>query len=478
MTTTTEQVHLARLELEYRRAEQSLVHFVRAAWPHLEPGTEYIHNWHIDSICDHLEAATRKEIPRLIINVPPGSMKSTIVSVCWPCWLWIRNPSERILSGSHNYKGPGARDVRRARKLMKSDWFQARWGDRFKFAGDQDEKTRYENSKTGYRISFSAKSGSTGERGSVIIFDDPHDAAKAMFSQADRETVINVYDQTLSTRLNKGGVIVIIMQRLHEVDLCGHVVKDEHWEVLRFPMEFEASEPCETILGLQDPRTEPDELLWPEQLSSKELAVLKRRLRPHGTASQLQQRPAPLKGGIIDIDWFRQFVAPPDATQCLEVCQFWDTAQKANELLNAPWVCGTWARTETGFYLLDVYREWMNYPTGKRMAISLAEKWNPSAVVIEDKSTGSSLIQEMQRDTTLPVVPFEPEGDKVTRLSTESPTIEAGSVYLPQSAGWLPDFLRELATFPASDTMDQADMLSMALKWFRTRGGQGGIRYL
>jgi len=478
MTTTTEQVHLARLELEYRRAEQSLSHFVRAAWPHFEPGTTYIHNWSIDSICANLEALTRRDITRLIINIPPGCMKSSIVSVCWPVWMWIQDPTERILSGSHNMDGPGKRDTLKARRLMRSDWFQARWGDRFRFAGDQDQKTRYENNKTGYRIAFSSKSGVTGERCSVMIFDDPHDATKGMFSAADRETVLNTYDQGLSTRLNDNGIVAIIMQRLHQKDLCGHVMEGEHWEHLCFPMEFEPSRRCETVLGVQDPRTKPGELLWPARFPQEKLDVIKRRLGTYGVAGQLQQSPAPMGGGIVNIDWFNYFFAAPDATHNRETAQFWDTAQKANELLNAPWVGGTWSRTDSGLYLRDVYREWMDYPTGKRAVVSLAEKYNPSAVVIEDKSTGSSLIQELRRETTLPIIAFEPEGDKITRLATESPSIEAGSVYLKEGAPWLAVFLAELAAFPNSDTMDQADMLSMALKWFRTRGGQGGIRYL
>jgi predicted phage terminase large subunit-like protein len=149
--------------------------------------------------------------------------------------------------------------------------------------------------------------------------------------------------------------------------------------------------------------------------------------------------------------------------------QCWDTAQKADELLNCPWVCGTWVRTRTGYYLIDIVREWMTYPQGKRMVKSLAEKYTPQIILIEDKSTGSSLLQDLPLESTLPLLPFEPESDKITRLAVETPAIEAGNVWLPESSPWLGDFLLEIGHFPLGSTMDQADMLSMALKYFRTR---------
>lgn len=455
--------------LDYDKAEESLFHFTKAAWPVVEGARKFKPNWHHKAICDHLEAVTRGDILRLIINVPPRSTKSTIVGVMWPAWVWAKDQSKQFLTGSHG--APLAiRDALKTRRLINSPWYQERWP-QAQFTGDQNQKTRYELKGGGHRIIFGMGSGVTGEGGDFLVIDDPHPAKEGMWSEANRLAVAESYDQELSTRLNdpEKSAVVIIMQRLHQRDLTGHVLAKEpgRWEHLRLPMEFEPGDVCTTSLGFRDPRTAAGELLQPDRFNAAWLAAQKMLLGTYGVAGQLQQRPAPMEGGIIKLAWFRRYSALPSRDQWIEVVQFWDTAQKANELLNCPWVCGTWVRTATGLYLKDVHRQWMDYPTGKRMVASLAERENPSAVVIEEASTGASLLQELPKEKRLPLVPFRPESDKVTRLAVESPAIEAGTVWLPESAPWLPDFESELANFPASATKDQADMLSMALNYFR-----------
>jgi len=452
----------------YAECKRSLHTFIKHAWPIICPGHAFVDNWHIKSICEHLEAVTRGDILRLVINIPPRFSKSAVVSVMWPAWIWLQDPSRRFLTGSHK-DTLAIRDTRLSRILINSPWFQKGWADKFQFSSDQNQKQRYENNKSGARVCFGMTSGVTGEGGDILIIDDPHKATSAMFSAAERKSAIDTFDQELSTRLNdhKKSAIVIIMQRLHEEDLAGHVLKTGQYEHLCFPMEYEPARKCVTSLGVQDPRSEPGELLCPARLPAEGVAAQKKTLGTYGASGQLQQSPVPSSGGIIKLEWFRSYQEIPSRDQWIEVVQCWDTAQKANELLNCPWVCGTWIRTASGYYLVDVYREWMDYPRGKRMLRSLAKKYNPNAIVIEDKSTGSSLLQECS-DGILPLLAFEPEGDKVTRLATESPTIEAGNVWLPESASWLPDFLDEIGHFPLSTTMDQADMLSMALKYFRT----------
>lgn len=458
-------------QIIYDHAQKSLDNFIKAAWPVIEPGHPFIDNWHIDAICQHLEAVIRGEIKRLVINVPPRSSKSTIVSVMWPVWVWLQDPTKRFMTVSHGDR-LAVRDALASRRLLTSTWFQRGWKDNFKLTGDQNQKSRYENDHRGCRLAFGIGSGITGEGGDMLIIDDPHDAKSAMFSEKERQNVLDKFDQELSTRLNDSekSAIVIIMQRLHADDLAGHVLKTGKYEHLCLPMEFERARRCITKLGVQDPRTTEGELLCPARFPSTWVIEQKQLLGTYGTSGQLQQIPVPTKGGIVKIDWFRAYRVIPSNDQWMDVIQFWDTAQKANELLNCPWVCGTWIRTQTGYYLIDVFRKWMDYPTGKRMVKSLAKKHNPNAIVIEDKSTGSSLIQELKLEEIMPLIPFEPENDKITRLSIESPVIEAGNVWLPESAPWLPDFLNEISQFPLSATMDQADMLSMALKYFRIGG--------
>jgi predicted phage terminase large subunit-like protein len=504
-----EAVELVEAEdLSYDLCEQHLHHFVKAAWHLVEPGVQFKDNWHIRVICRLLEQVIEGSIKRLLINIPYRTSKSTIVSVLWPVWAWIKKPSHRFLTGSHGAQ-LATRDALRSRRLIESPWFQARWSSKFAMTTDQNTKTRYENDKTGYRIAFGMTAGVTGEGGDTILIDDPHSAKTAMFSKVEREHALEVYDQELSTRLNDPdkSSIVIVMQRLHESDLCGHLLKKGGWVHLRIPMRFEPSEPC-VIPELvdaegnpwrdpegathpdltpsspwRDPRSDENQLMWPKRFNDAWFKEQERNLGSFGVAAQLQQRPAPLEGGMINLTWFRRFGAAPAMSRVLEVVQFWDTASKAKELINAPWVCGTWLRTEEGFYLVRVLREWMTYPQGKRAVVSEYE-WAreqfaaPHALVIEDKSTGSSLLQELREDTTLPLLPFEPDADKVTRLGVESPAIEAGNVWLPEQAAWINDYEREMINFPNSDTMDQADMTSMALRYFREGANIPRIREL
>lgn len=454
----------------YAAAEKSFSSFVEAAWPVIEPGRVFQGNWHIDVICRHLEAVSRGDIRRLIINVPYRTSKSTLVSVLWPVWNWIFNPGCRFLTGSHK-DILAVRDNLKSRQLIKSRWFQDGWSDRFSLSTDQNQKTRYENNHTGSRISFGMTSGVTGEGGDILVIDDPHNAKKAMFSDVERVNVLNAFDQELFTRLNDPdkSSIVIIMQRLHEKDLTGHLLKLGGWEHLCLPMEYVPSRKCFTSLGVQDPRKTEGELLWPSRFGHKWLSEQKRTLGIYGCAGQLQQDPVPSGGGLISCSWFKEYKILPPEDQWIEVIQGWDTAQKADELLNCPWVCGTLVRTQTAFYLVDVFREWMIYPDGKRMVKALAAKYNPNIILIEDKSTGSSLLQDLPLEGMYPVKGVLPDADKITRLATESPLIEAGYVHLPESAPWLADFLDEISHFPLSATKDQADMLSMVLKYFHRK---------
>jgi predicted phage terminase large subunit-like protein len=470
LTARQEAELLAALEAQEQAAcQESLYGFLLAAWPVLEPGRVFQANWHHRAICDHLEAVTQGRIKRLVINIPPRSTKSTLVSVMWPVWTWLHDPTREFLTGSHNL-ALAVRDALKSRRLMESNWFLANWPTQGRFAKDQNQKTRYELAEGGVRIAFGMGSGVTGEGGDFLVIDDPHPAKEGMWSQANRAAVKEAYDYELFNRLNDAAAsaIVIVMQRLHEDDLTGHVLSvGESWVHLRLPMEYEPGAGCATELGFEDPRAKAGELLHPARFNPAWLAGAKERLGAWGTAGQLQQRPAPLGGGVVKLEWFRRYDALPDTGQWQQVIQAWDTASKADELLNCPWVCGTWVVTETGIYLKDVYRQWMDYPQGKRAVLSLAERDKPGAIVIEDASTGASLLQELGQESMLPLIPFRPRGDKVMRLALETPLIEAGKVYLPRSAAWLADYESELASFPKAATQDQADMTSMALNYLR-----------
>ncbi len=464
----------ARIVLERRACRNHLAPFIRGVFRIVSPADAYKHNWHIDLIAEHLEAVYNQEILRLIINIPPRYLKSISATVAFPAWVLGQNPSKRIMAASYSHFLSFKHSID-CRLVMESDWYKSIFPETVLRYG-QIEKRKFETISKGHRIATSVGRGGTtvGEGGDILLVDDPVNPEQA-YSEPERNTANRWYDQTYSTRLNdkKKGAIVIIMQRLHQNDLAGHVQKRDEWTVLKIPGEFKKR----TIFDLkvvddlgQVKKTKKilkkDSLLHPKYEGQVEIERSKKTLGSYGYSAQYQQNPSPEGGGIIKLAWFKRYKVLPPLQDVVQITQFWDTAQKSNEVLNAPWVCGTWYSTYDHHYLVHIFRDWMDYPAGKRTVKILAAKWTPHQIIIEDKSTGQSLIQELTR---LPVLPFEPVQDKITRLSTESGLVESGVIYLPEEAPWLFDFEEEIQLFPNSTFKDQADMLSMALKFFRTQ---------
>ena len=298
-----------------RRATANLYEFVKQAWPTVEPGIRFIPSWHIEIICEHLEAVSHGEIRKLLINIPPRHSKSTIVSVIWPMWEWLADPSHKYLCASYS-SALSIRDNLKARRLVQSPWYQLHFGKLFQLAGDQNAKQRFETDKNGYRLATSVGGTATGEGGSRLILDDPHSAQDAQ-SDAIRETTLDWFDTVWSTRLNdpKKDAMVTIMQRLHERDISGHILNDiGGWEHLMIPAEWDGKRRT-TILGPYDPRTKVGELICPERFGEKEITDLKQLLGTYGTAGQLQQDPTPAEGGILKTSfvnlWPHEKALPP-----------------------------------------------------------------------------------------------------------------------------------------------------------------------
>jgi hypothetical protein len=294
------------MEISRAECEDELAMFVRQAWHVIEPGQPYIHGWHIDFVCEHLEAITRGDeldsgqlYNRLLINVPPGTMKSLLVGVFWPAWEWGPQnlPHHRFVCASHSLD-LSIRDGLRMRRLVTSEWYQERWGDRVTLTGDQNQKTKFENTATGFRQA--AASGSiTGARGDRVVIDDPHSVDGAN-SDAMRETTVQWFKEAVPTRLNNPdrSAIVVVMQRLHQGDVSG-VILDEQlgYDHIMLPMEYDPTRAAPTLLGLEDPRTEDRELLFPERFSAAVVARDSKVMGPYATAGQFQQQPAPRGGG-------------------------------------------------------------------------------------------------------------------------------------------------------------------------------------
>src|SRR5579864_4054381 len=267
----------ARVKVERELATRSLREFVRQAWHVVEPSTIFVPGWHIDAIIEHLEAVSAGRIRSLLINVPPRHMKSLLVSVFWPAWEWIRWPERRWLFASYA-ESLAIRDNLRSRRLIQSAWYQGNWGDRFQFAGDQNEKHKVETDRGGHRIAVGTGGSATGEGGDRLVIDDPHNIGE-IESTLVRKGALDWFDTVWSTRANdpKTTARVIIMQRSHSDDLSGHVLEQGGYEHLSIPAEYEGDS-RKTAVGWSDPRREEGELLWPERFGPAEIAEAKRTL--------------------------------------------------------------------------------------------------------------------------------------------------------------------------------------------------------
>jgi predicted phage terminase large subunit-like protein len=343
---------------------------------------------------------------------------------------------------------------------------------------DQNEKRRFDNDKTGHRIASSVGGANTGEGGDRIVCDDPHNVKEAE-SDASRKGVCDWYDQVMSTRVNdpKTAARVIIMQRVHEADLSGHVLAQGGYEHLCLPAEYEGSKRT-TVIGWGDPRKEPGDLLWPERFGQAEIAELKLRLGSYGSAGQLQQRPSPAEGGIFKRHWWKRYQRNEDPLRLDLMIQSWDLAFKDTK--NSSFVVGqVWGQVDGYIVLVDQVRAKMTFPETLQAFRELSAKYPEcQAKLVEDKANGPALIQTLQKE--IPgIIAVEPDGSKEARAHAVSWLIEAGNVVLPQSsdAPWVDDFIEECAAFPKGAYADQVDCCTQALSRLQHGWPQQGVIY-
>lgn len=458
------------LTAEAKRLEGSLAAFQRAAWHVVEPTTPYIHNWHIDAICEHLEAVSRREIRNLVINIPPRHEKSLNAAVFWPAWLWTTDPSTRWLFASYG-QTLSVRDSVKCRRIIQSPWYRARWGHMYGLTTDQNVKTRFENDTTGYRIATSVDGTATGEGGDFIVVDDPHNVKEAG-SELKREGVLHWWDEVMSTRLNdpERSCRVIVMQRVHERDLTGHVLAQGGYEHLCLPAEYDRTVQIETSLGFTDPRTEDGELLWPARYSRQALEQLKRDLGPHGTAGQLQQRPVPRSGGMFSRADFNGPV-PSAPTRCRWV-RYWDKAGTMDGGAYTVGVLGGYDDEADAFYVVDVVRG--QWDAGQREQVirqvaagderALGGVLNFEIVMEQEPGSGGKESAEatIKRLTGYRCKAHHPTGDKFVRADPLAGAAKNGQVWLV-AGDWNEDYLRVMENAgPGATYLDDMDATSGA----------------
>ena len=427
----------------------------------VEPATPYVPGWHIEAICDHLEAVTRGEIRNLLITMPPRHSKSLTVSVFWPTWEWVRHPARRWLFSSYA-QSLSIRDSLKCRRLIESPWYQANWGHVFRLTTDQNTKTRFDNDRMGYRLATSVGGAATGEGADRLICDDPHNVNEAD-SDAIRTSTLDWWDHVMSTRLNdpKTGTKVVVQQRVHEADLAGHVLERGGWDHLCLPAEYEGKR-YHTAIGWEDPRTEPGELLWPDRFGPDELAALKRDLGSQASAGQLQQEPAPAEGAIFKRDWWRFYTTLPETFD--QVIQSWDMTFKDGS--DTDYVVGqVWGKKGADCYLMDQIRARLDFPGTVAAVRSLTARYPQATVkLVEDKANGPAIISTLRREI-VGLIPVNPAGGKEVRAHAVAPLVESGNVYLPAASvhPWAGDFLERCTKFPRVAYDDEIDAMTQAL---------------
>lgn len=306
--------------LGVRQAEQSFHSFVKQAWHVVEPDKQFSDNWHIQALCEHLEAIYDGRIANLIINIPPGTMKSLLVCVFWPAWVWSKNAGKRFMASSYS-DSLSLRDSVRCRDLVISEWYQRRWPLALK--EDQNTKGKFENHQGGWRMVGSVGGRGTGEHPDFLLVDDPHNVTQ-MESEAERQGVIDWLDSVVATRgVTRGVRRVMVMQRLHTKDASSHLLDKGTWEHICLPMRHEPGRMKPTSIGWKDPRTTDGELLWPELYTEQVVAKMEIDMGQYHAAGQLQQRPAPRGGGMFKREWFEILTACPPLMQ---VVRYWDKA--------------------------------------------------------------------------------------------------------------------------------------------------------
>ena len=455
-------------QIRAEKARRKLSEFVGQAWHVLEPETDYKHGWHIGAICEHLEAVSSGQIKKLVINVPPGHMKSLTTCVFWNAWDWIDKPYLRWLFAS--YAGHlSVRDSRKTRDLVLSPWYQDRWGDRFSLT--KETEAYIETSKTGFRVATSTGGMGTGERVHRAVNDDLLRANDAR-SDAMREQAIE-HLRAMSTRgvSPKDFAQVLIMQRLHEGDPTGWVLEQGGWDHLCLPAEFEPAKISKTSIGWRDPRNVAGELLWPEQFGPVEIADIKKALGSYGASGQLQQRPSPAEGGIFKKAWWKYYQREDLPEKFDEVLASWDCAFKGTD--ESDFVVGqVWGKHGANRYLLGQIRGRFDFPATLTAFRRLATDYPLARLkLVEDKANGPAVISTLKNE--IPgIVAVNPEGGKEARANAMAPEVEAGNVYLPHpmTAPWVEDFVEEFAVFPNGSNDDQVDAASQALLRFNTRG--------
>ena len=437
--------------------------FIQAVFPLVSPNSPLMRNWHLEAMAYYLTRVLNGEIRRLIITVPPRSLKSICASVAFPAFALGHRPELRFICASYAENLARAHS-RSCRDVMRSPLYQ-RLFPHTKIVPGQDNQAEFATTRGGYRMATSVGGTLTGRGGNFAIIDDAM-KAQDTFSETGRGTVLEWFGHTLLSRLDNKAAdsIVVVMQRLHVDDLAGHLLDQGGWTHLNLPAIAESEHDVPIGPGRVHGR-KLGELLHPEREPQSVLDEAKYEMGSMAFAAQYQQEPVIEDGNLIKWSWFRFYDAPPQRMAGDKIIVSWDTALSEKELASYSVALVAQVLGET-VYVLDVIRERLEYPELRRKVIALHQKWRHACdgyfLLIENKGSGMGLIQDLAREH-IRAIGIDPKGDKIMRMNNQTGRIEAGSVLLPRRAFWLEEFRRELCAFPGGRHDDQVDAFSQAL---------------
>lgn len=436
----------------------------RAARKELIPFCEYTFSEyqsppHILALSEALESIDKGELKRLIVLMPPRHGKSELVSLRFPCWYLARHPKDYIVQAGYA-ESIALAHSRQARDIFVSSEMQMLFSDihyRPERAGQEsvvpERQAAHEwgTKQGGSYYAVGIGGGLTGRGFNVGIIDDPVKDEEEAASQTIRDKVWDWYQKVFRTRAEPNAAIIIVMTRWHQDDLVGRLLNQQkdpeadQWTVLHFK-------------AIDD-----DKALWPERYPIDVLKKIQSSVGSRAFTSLYQGEPTIAEGQIIKREWWRFYKEEPSYNR---VIHSWDTAFK-DKSQNDYSVCTVWGETKNGYYLKDVWRKKVEFPELKRTVQVLYDRDLPDVVIVEDKASGQSLIQELQRNTRIPVFPVKVDVNKVARANSVTPSIEAGKVLLPENAPWLFDYIEELSAFPNAEHDDQVDSTTQALSFMR-----------
>ena len=454
-------IKLSRLEKEIYNSD--LHYFIKRCFNIINPNIKYIDNWHIELISRILEKVEDGTIKRLIINMPPRYLKSICTSVIFPAWIIGKSPNKRIVVASYSEK-LSLKHSTDCRLIMESKFFR-RIFPNCTLSKTQNQKYKFSTTQNGYRFATSVNGTLTGEGGDILIIDDPHNP-KDIFNSNIREKTINWYSNIFSSRLNdkKNGAIIIVMQRLHPNDLSGYLLEKN--KELWYHLNLQAISDIDYKINIGNFKKifKKGEILFPTREGKDELDKIKNDMGIYTFNAQYQQKPLIQESSMIKESWLKEY---NDNIEFDNIFLSFDTAIKAGSN-NDPTVCTIWGEYKNNYYLFNVIRKWLEYPGLKKISIDLINKYNPTAILIEDKASGQSLIQDLRNELRQNIIPIKITKDKITRFASITPFFESGRIFILENTEWIVDYKNELLSFPNSLHDDQVDSTSQFLNWIKT----------